>query len=143
MKQSKFRKMQQPDETPPKTASEHEPDQAGSEHEQDPTAAWTGLMAKMKSDAPKKALKRPPKNKSNKPKKPAGGKSSSDEARKPLSEKHKKWLEREQWMARKRTLPNGFDDQVHGYWRSKEGLFYKHPDGRVTPATGVDAWEAE
>jgi len=92
------------------------------EKKTDPKTAWAGLMSKMKPDAPKKAKQ--PKGKNNK--------DTKKDEKKPANEK---WRD---------IQADGFDPAVHGYWRTKDGgMVYKHPDGRVTPATGVDAFQPD
>lgn len=33
-----------------------------------------------------------------------------------------------------------WQEEKHGYFLGKEGLFYRHPNGRVYPASGVDSF---
>lgn len=52
------------------------------------------------------------------------------------------WLKREDWLAKRRQHEGEFDVGKHGYWRTKNGLVYRHPDGReIGGATGVDDFE--
>lgn len=43
------------------------------------------------------------------------------------------------WDYNKQFDPPGWDNKKHGYFIDRNlGLIYKHPDGRVFKATGVD-----
>ena len=84
---------------------------------------WANLIVKMKPDAPKGALKKKPAAKTRIVTK-------EEEAR-------QSWHSA-QLVPTKHGL---FDIQKHGYWMSRSrGLFYRFPDGREVPATGVDSF---
>jgi hypothetical protein len=81
------------------------------EEKTDPTMednAWAGLMSQMKTDAPKKALK------------------------KPIPTKPKK---EDAWLERRRndqlSLWAGFDEAKHGYFFVRGSLVYRHQNGRT------------
>jgi len=89
-----------------------------------PAPTWASLIVKMKPDAPKGALKKKAAIK-------AKAVSVAEE-------------QREDWYATQAvpTKHGLFDIRFHGYWMSRSrGLFYRFPDGREVPATGVDCFE--
>lgn len=100
-----------------------------------PEKTWGALLTRMKPDAPKGALRRkiPPAKSVDKP---------------PLETAHRKWLPRDEWLAKKRKEEEGgnadgqgFDIRVHGYWMTRaNGLVYRCPDGQELRAEGVDAF---
>ena len=97
---------------------------------------WDTLLTRMKPDAPKKALKRAPKQQRKDPT-PPPKKTTEGPAR--------AWLPRDEWLAQQHRrcieAEGGFDPHVHGYWLTRaRGLVYRSPDGRELPATGVDAF---
>ena len=86
-----------------------------------PQKDWASLIVRMKPDAPKGALKKKPAVK-------IRIVTQEEEAR-------QSWYSA-QLVPTKHGL---FDIQKHGYWMSRSrGLFYRFPDGREVPATGVD-----
>lgn len=117
---------------------------------------WSSLMVRMKPDAPKGSLKRKPaapvkkvaplvsassaapvKKVAPPASAPARPYSSSSEA------PRRAWLPREEWLAQRKreSQPeDGFDIQAHGYWRTKNGLVYRCPNGLEFSATGVDSF---
>lgn len=102
---------------------------------------WSSLMVRMKPDAPKGSLKRkqaaPVKKVAPPASAPARPYSSSSEA------PRRAWMPREEWLAQRKreSQPeDGFDIQAHGYWRTKNGLVYRCPNGLEFSATGVDSF---
>ena len=57
----------------------------------------------------------------------------------------REWLSHDAWVERKRAEQveawGGFDESRHGYFRVDGELIYRHPNGRVYPATGVDQFD--
>lgn len=101
---------------------------------------WGGLIGRMKTDAPKAALKKVPhKQQKAPPVKKVYSDGSSDGAA-----VRRAWLPREEWLAQRKKKEegdDGFDIRVHGYWITRNrGLVYRCPDGRELPATGVDSF---
>jgi hypothetical protein len=100
--------------------------------------AWSGLLGRMKTDAPKGALRRvqrkpaPPIKKACPPEFGDGGGKRA-------------WIPHDEWVAQRRraeTGADGFDIKTHGYWLTKSrGLVFRCPDGRELPATGVDSFD--
>ena len=98
---------------------------------------WSGLLVRMKPDAPKGALKRVPRKPAPAPAKKVYSDGTEQAPR-------RAWLPREEWLAQRKKQEqseDGFDIRVHGYWLTRSrGLVYRCPDGRELPATGVDAF---
>lgn len=141
-----------PDATPepPPSAGSAGSSRASSPGRPDKSAAWAGLLGRMKPDAPKGALKRaqrkgpapararPPETPPATPAKRTSPEDGGGGGKRP-------WLPRDEWVAQRRREeagPDGFDVRVHGYWLTKSrGLVFRCPDGRELPATGVDAFD--
>lgn len=120
---------------------------------------WNHLLKRMKTDAPKGALKQPRGKPQQHPSKAPSstqpveilhpnieeGMTSLPQSASQSRPERRPWLSREQWIAKKdmlRQQEGAFDITKHGYWRTKNGLVFRHTDGReIAGATGVDDFE--
>ena len=104
-------------------ADKHKPQAKAPQYAKPVEGPWSSLVERMKTDAPKEALKPKPYTASNKLQPNSQGLAADWDDPLKISTAH-----------------GEFDLRVHGYWFAANGggLYYRYPDGRKVPATGVD-----
>lgn len=99
-----------------------------------PTHSWTSLLAKMDASGP-------PLKKFQRARKPSStAPTKTQDTRKEFLDLSVLGIDTYCYPTRHNDIKPYFDGYKHGYYRIKNRLMYKTPDGMYIPATGVDSF---